>query len=77
MPAGDGGKAVIARSIKILPKSVSTLHDATHTRRTVFLLPVTMRALNESPMGRISDHPPMTVDLPLKEPAQFLSERRR
>jgi endonuclease/exonuclease/phosphatase family metal-dependent hydrolase len=39
--------------------------------------PVTMRALNESAMGRISDHPPMTVDLPLREPAEFLIERRR
>jgi endonuclease/exonuclease/phosphatase family metal-dependent hydrolase len=29
----------------------------------------TMRALNESVEERISDHPPMTVDLPLSEPA--------
>jgi endonuclease/exonuclease/phosphatase family metal-dependent hydrolase len=28
---------------------------------------VTMRELNESVEGRISDHPPMTVDLPLRE----------
>ncbi len=32
--------------------------------------PVTMRDLNESVAGRISDHPPMTVDLPLAEPRQ-------
>ncbi len=31
--------------------------------------PVTMRELNESVEDRISDHPPMTVDLPLTEPA--------
>jgi endonuclease/exonuclease/phosphatase family metal-dependent hydrolase len=30
--------------------------------------PVTMRELNDSVEGRISDHPPMTVDLPLTEP---------
>ena len=30
--------------------------------------PVTMRELNESVEDRISDHPPMTVDLPLTEP---------
>jgi endonuclease/exonuclease/phosphatase family metal-dependent hydrolase len=30
--------------------------------------PHTMRELNESIEGRISDHPPMTVDLPLREP---------
>ena len=29
----------------------------------------TMRELNESAEDRISDHPPMTVDLPLREPA--------
>jgi hypothetical protein len=28
----------------------------------------TMRELNESVEDRISDHPPMTVDLPLREP---------
>jgi hypothetical protein len=28
----------------------------------------TMRELNESVDDRISDHPPMTVDLPLHEP---------
>ena len=28
----------------------------------------TMRELNESVDDRISDHPPMTVDLPLTEP---------
>jgi len=31
--------------------------------------PLTMRALNDSVEDRISDHPPMTVDLPLTEPA--------
>lgn len=30
---------------------------------------VTMRELNESVAGRISDHPPITVDLPLREPS--------
>jgi endonuclease/exonuclease/phosphatase family metal-dependent hydrolase len=30
--------------------------------------PITMRELNESVDQRISDHPPMTVDLPLAEP---------
>ncbi len=30
--------------------------------------PVTMRELNESVEGRISDHPPLTVDLPMTEP---------
>ena len=30
--------------------------------------PVTMRALNDSVEDRISDHPPMSVDLPLTEP---------
>jgi hypothetical protein len=30
--------------------------------------PVTMRELNDSVDHRISDHPPMTVDLPLAEP---------
>jgi len=30
--------------------------------------PVTMRELNDSVEDRISDHPPMTVDLPLAEP---------
>jgi endonuclease/exonuclease/phosphatase family metal-dependent hydrolase len=30
--------------------------------------PRTMRELNESAEDRISDHPPMTVDLPLREP---------
>jgi endonuclease/exonuclease/phosphatase family metal-dependent hydrolase len=30
--------------------------------------PVTMRELNEAVKDRISDHPPMTVDLPLTEP---------
>jgi hypothetical protein len=29
----------------------------------------TMRELNESVDDRVSDHPPMTVDLPLREPA--------
>jgi hypothetical protein len=32
--------------------------------------PVTMRELNDSVEDRISDHPPMTVDLPLMEPAK-------
>jgi len=32
--------------------------------------PVTMRELNESVEDRISDHPPMTVDLPLTEPTR-------
>lgn len=32
--------------------------------------PETMRELNESVDGRISDHPPMTVDLPLNEPVR-------
>jgi endonuclease/exonuclease/phosphatase family metal-dependent hydrolase len=31
--------------------------------------PETMRELNESVEDRISDHPPMTVDLPLREPS--------
>lgn len=30
---------------------------------------ITMRELNDSVADRISDHPPMTVDLPLREPA--------
>ncbi len=30
--------------------------------------PLTMREVNESAPDRISDHPPMTVDLPLTEP---------
>ena len=34
--------------------------------------PVTMRELNESVTDRISDHPPMTVDLPLTEPKKFV-----
>ncbi|MFZ1049682.1 MAG: endonuclease/exonuclease/phosphatase family protein [Candidatus Sulfotelmatobacter sp.] len=34
--------------------------------------PVTMRDLNESVKDRISDHPPMTVDLPLTEPKKFV-----
>ncbi|MFZ0938939.1 MAG: endonuclease/exonuclease/phosphatase family protein [Candidatus Sulfotelmatobacter sp.] len=33
--------------------------------------PVTMRELNESVEDRISDHPPMTVDLPLTEPSRL------
>jgi endonuclease/exonuclease/phosphatase family metal-dependent hydrolase len=33
--------------------------------------PVTMRELNNSVEDRISDHPPMTVDLPLAEPAKL------
>jgi endonuclease/exonuclease/phosphatase family metal-dependent hydrolase len=35
---------------------------------------VTMRELNESVAGRISDHPPLTVDLPLYEPNGTLSD---
>jgi endonuclease/exonuclease/phosphatase family metal-dependent hydrolase len=31
--------------------------------------PRTMRELNESVVDRISDHPPLTVDLPLREPS--------
>jgi hypothetical protein len=30
--------------------------------------PVTMKQLNQCIEDRISDHPPMTVDLPLTEP---------
>jgi len=39
--------------------------------------PITMRELNESVADRISDHPPMTVDLPLTEPAnaEIVSEQ--
>ena len=33
--------------------------------------PITMRELNDSVEDRISDHPPMTVDLPLTEPTKF------
>jgi hypothetical protein len=33
--------------------------------------PMTMRELNNSVADRISDHPPMTVDLPLTEPAKL------
>jgi endonuclease/exonuclease/phosphatase family metal-dependent hydrolase len=33
--------------------------------------PVTMRELNDSVEDRISDHPPMTVDLPLTEPTHL------
>jgi len=36
--------------------------------------PVTMRELNESVTDRISDHPPMTVDLPLTEPTKLIVE---
>jgi endonuclease/exonuclease/phosphatase family metal-dependent hydrolase len=35
--------------------------------------PVTMRELNDSVEDRISDHPPMTVDLPLMEPTKLLA----
>jgi endonuclease/exonuclease/phosphatase family metal-dependent hydrolase len=34
--------------------------------------PVTMRELNDSVEDRISDHPPMTVDLPLMEPIETI-----
>ena len=30
--------------------------------------PTTMQELNSAPADRISDHPPITVDLPLTEP---------
>ena len=30
--------------------------------------PIVMRELNDAVEGRISDHPPMTVDLPFAEP---------
>jgi endonuclease/exonuclease/phosphatase family metal-dependent hydrolase len=33
--------------------------------------PLTMRELNESVEDRISDHPPLTVDLPLTEPSEL------
>ncbi len=33
--------------------------------------PETMRELNESVDGRISDHPPITVDLPLVGPTLY------
>lgn len=33
--------------------------------------PITMRELNDSAEDRISDHPPMTVDLPLTEPTML------
>jgi len=33
--------------------------------------PITMRELNDSVEDRISDHPPMTVDLPLTEPTKL------
>ena len=35
-------------------------------------LPITMRELNDSVQDRISDHPPMTVDLPLTEVTKFV-----
>jgi endonuclease/exonuclease/phosphatase family metal-dependent hydrolase len=34
--------------------------------------PITMQELNAAPPDRISDHPPITVDLPLSEPPQRL-----
>jgi hypothetical protein len=39
--------------------------------------PATLRELNESVADRISDHPPITVDLPLTEPTTLTGERRR
>lgn len=36
--------------------------------------PVTMRELNESVADRVSDHAPMTIDLPLGEPAKPAAE---
>ena len=39
--------------------------------------PVTMRELNESVDDRVSDHAPMTVDLPLTEPRKTAAERGR
>ncbi len=38
--------------------------------------PVTMRELNESVTDRISDHPPMTVDLPLTDPTKLIVENQ-
>jgi len=35
-----------------------------------------MRELNNSVNDRISDHPPMTVDLPLTEPAKIMADHR-
>jgi endonuclease/exonuclease/phosphatase family metal-dependent hydrolase len=37
--------------------------------------PVTMRELNEAVVDRVSDHAPMTVDLPLTEPSGAVGER--
>jgi endonuclease/exonuclease/phosphatase family metal-dependent hydrolase len=39
--------------------------------------PVTMRELNASVEDRISDHPPITVDLPLTEPVSLVIERHK
>jgi hypothetical protein len=33
--------------------------------------PITMHELNDSVEDRISDHPPITVDLPLTEPTKL------
>jgi endonuclease/exonuclease/phosphatase family metal-dependent hydrolase len=38
--------------------------------------PVTMRELNEAVADRVSDHAPMTVDLPLAEPAKSAGQGR-
>lgn len=38
--------------------------------------PITMQELNQAVEDRISDHPPMTVDLPLTEPATLQTSRR-
>ncbi len=38
--------------------------------------PITMQELNQSVEDRISDHPPMTVDLPLAEPAPLKTSSR-
>ncbi len=48
------------------------IQDPRHKGQSFFFapnFPETMRALNESVPERISDHAPMTVDLPLSEPA--------
>lgn len=38
---------------------------------------MTMRELNESVVDRISDHAPMTVDLPLMDPAALQPDHVR
>ncbi len=47
------------------------IQDSLYTEQSYLFVPhfaQTMRELNESVEDRISDHPPMTVDLPLHEP---------